>query len=139
MAVSIEEAEWSDTARSPGEKCLQVASVGRSALHQKAQADFSPAWVGTQWAVSKFNPLVCKSPLGSINSDFPCSTSPGKSSAACQDDMSLTFKHCDRNMFFSLFQGIFVPKKGENGRAARMSLRSADHTGCQMVAAMQSA
>lgn len=52
MAVSIERAGWESRARSPGEECLQVASISRSAVHQKAQADFSPAWAGTQWAVS---------------------------------------------------------------------------------------
>lgn len=148
MAVSIERAGWGSPAKSPGEECLQVASVGRSAVHQKAQADFSPAWAGAQWAVSN-SALWCENRrFGQFIPTFPLCVSPGKNLRnTSQDDMSLTFKHLffffflwQKHVLFSL-SGHFCAKKkkGKMDGAGRMSLKSVDHTSCQMVAAMQSA
>lgn len=117
MAVSIERAGWGSTARSPGEECLQVASVSRSAVHQKAQADFSPAWAGTQLGCFQFSLLVWKSQLRSIYSYISLYVSRGKT-CATQDDMSLTFKHLffffswQKHVLFSL-SGHFCAKKGK--------------------------
>lgn len=92
----------------------------------------------------QFSLLVWKSPLRSIYSYISLYVSPGKTCATCQDDMSLTFKHLfffflvTKTCSFLSFRA-FLCKKRENGRAGRMSLKSVDHTSCQMVAAMQSA
>lgn len=42
VAVSVQLAERGSTASFLGKECLQVASVDRSVVHQKAQPDFSP-------------------------------------------------------------------------------------------------
>lgn len=58
VAVSVQLAERGSTASFPGKECLQVASVGRSVVHQKAQPDFSPIRAGTQSAVSNRGSVV---------------------------------------------------------------------------------
>lgn len=56
--MSVQLAERGSTASFLGKECLQVASVGRSVVHQKAQPDFSPIWAGTQSAVSNRGSVV---------------------------------------------------------------------------------
>lgn len=94
-------------------------------VHQKAQADFSPAWAGAQWAVSN-SAFWCENRrFGQFIPTFPLCVSPGKILRyTSQDDMSLTFKHLfvffflvtKTCSFFYLSGHFCAKKKRENGR-----------------------
>lgn len=118
MAVSIERAGWGSTARSPGEECLQVASVSRSAVHQKAQADFSPAWAGTQWAVSN-SAFWCENRrFGQFIPTFPSTLvleKPAllvKMTCLSPSNICSFFFSWQKHVLFSL-SGHFCAKKGK--------------------------